>query len=159
MSPNLRPNELDQIWDKLPKIRFSAWHRWTERERIEGKENPGLYLLARQPNPGKPALSDAGVIYVGETGKPLESRWWQFHARAFEGGKSPHSGGKNYQEDFGDGPENVWVAAMPVNLDVLSGFEGFQPSLLCKLFVTYVKRKLILEFALIHGQRPKCNRA
>jgi len=88
-------------------------------------------------------------LYIGEMcDQPLKERWNDFHRSAFEG-KKGHSGGKTYWKLFGGkGREDLFVAAFPVV--ELSG--KLRP-----LFIRYVERKLILDYALRWGRAPKCN--
>lgn len=88
------------------------------------------------------------VIYIGETCRSLEGRFYQFDRSAFQA-KIGHSGGWNYREDFGDNSESLYVAAFPVDI----GDRVLRP-----LFIRYVERRLIWEYAVRWGKRPICNR-
>jgi len=135
----------------LPKIEFSPWAQWNNRLEITDFRSPGVYILAKFKNvpqgPGNPL--DKKVIYVGETcNQSLRSRWYQFDRSAFQS-KDGHSGGWNYNEEFGDKGQDLFVAAMPVT-DV--------PEKLRHLFIRYVERKLILDYAVEHESQPILNR-
>jgi len=136
----------------LPRIVFSSWTRWAERMTVDGIDAPGVYLLAHFK---KPPLGNADpqiqeIIYIGETcNQSLKKRWRQFHRSAFEG-KEGHSGGKTYRKIFaGKDGENLFVAAFPV--DELS--DKLRP-----VFIRYVERKVVLDYALKWGAAPKCNK-
>jgi len=89
------------------------------------------------------------IVYIGETCKnSLIGRWRQFYRSAFEG-KAGHSGGKTYRQVFGGQGNNLYVAAFPV--------EGLDKETR-SLFIRYVERKLIWEFARRWGTAPRCNR-
>lgn len=137
---------------KLPKIIFSAWTRWADRASVDGIDMPGLYLLAqfKKPPIGDTNLQAQEIIYIGETCKrTLKKRWDNFHRAAFKGKKKIHSGGETYRQEFGDKGSNLFVAAFPVSeLD----------NQLRPLFIRYVERKLILDYALMRGAAPKCNK-
>lgn len=137
---------------KLPKIRFSAWTRWAVRTSLCGINAPGLYLLAKfkKPPTGDTDWQVQEIIYVGETCKmTLKKRWDNFHRAAFKGKKKIHNGGQTYRKEFRDKGGNLFVAASPVNeLD----------NQLRPLFIRHVERKLILDYALIWGRAPKCNK-
>jgi hypothetical protein len=136
----------------LPKVVFSRWTRWADRMTVDGIDAPGVYLLAhfKKPPLGNADPQTREVIYIGETcDQSLKKRWRQFHRCAFEG-KEGHSGGKTYWKIFADkGGENLFVAAFPV--EELS--DEFRP-----LFIRYVERKAILDYALKWGAVPKCNK-
>jgi len=81
---------------EVPKIEFSSWFKWTERNSIEGSDKPGVYMLSKfgtvLPRCADPL--DENVIYFGETcNQSLRERWVQFDASAFQL-KRGHSGGK-----------------------------------------------------------------
>jgi hypothetical protein len=132
-------------------IDFSNWVHWSDRTSLNGIENPGIYLLARfrsAPN-GKARPLSEKIIYIGETCRnSLKGRWYQFDRSAFHG-KSGHSGGWTYRDLFGDRGKNLYVAAQPV-VDLEEE--------LCPLFIRYIERRLIWEFASKHGVPPKCNK-
>lgn len=135
----------------LPEIAFSSWIPWRDGDSLHGITLPGVYLLARfdMAPPGGASPEQREIIYIGETCRnSLRGRWRQFHRSAFER-KSDHSGGVTYHKAFGDHGELLHVAAFPVgDLD-----DEVRP-----LFIRYVERKLLLNFALRWGTSPKCNR-
>ena len=137
---------------KLPKITFSAWTRWADRTTIDGIDTPGLYLLAQFKNPpiGNADSQAQEIIYIGETcERTLRKRWDNFHRAAFQGKKNIHSGGETYREKLGDDGNNLFVAAFSV---------GESDGQLRPLFIRYVERKLILDYALEWDAAPKCNK-
>ena len=137
---------------KLPKIVFSGWTRWADRTAIDNIDAPGIYILAQFKKPpignADPQVQD--IIYIGETcDRTLKKRWDNFHHAAFQGIKGIHSGGETYREIVNDNGDNLYVAAFPVN--------ELSPQLR-PLFIRYVERKLIWEYALKWDVAPKCNK-
>ena len=139
----------------LPRIVFSRWVRWTDRLTLDGIDSPGVYVLAHFNKPPRRAANTRvrEVIYIGETcGQSLRKRWRQFHRSAFEG-KDGHSGGKTYRthrESFGRAwRDSLCVSAFPVN----SLGDELRP-----LFIRFVERKLILDYARRWGSLPRCNK-
>ena len=134
-----------------PKIRFSRWFRWKERNRIENSDKPGVYMLSKfgtMPSARADSL-DVNVIYFGETcSQSLKERWNQFNRSAFYA-KRGHSGGRSYRKVYGDKGLDLYVAAMPV--DVANEDLRFA-------FIRFAERKLILDFVLRWRKLPKCNR-
>lgn len=133
---------------------FQRWTRWTDREEIDGHDQPGVYLLAkcnRRPSRVYPLAKQ--IIYIGETcNQTLWSRWRQFHCAAFEG-RPGHSGGLTFGAHFssrrssaaGDG---LYLAALPVHLE--------EPNR--SAYIRYVERLLIWEYLQRFGCYPLCNR-
>lgn len=135
---------------KEPPISFSPWTRWAERGAVKNAHLPGVYLLALfdEPPPRQvdPLLED--IIYVGETTEgSLLGRWQQFNRAAFEG-KPGHSGGLIYHETFGDTGENLYVAAF-----IPEGLSREMRS----LYIRYIERKLVWEWARYQEGPPICN--
>ncbi len=132
------------------EIIFSHWTRWTERTLLKGIHSPGVYLLAHfDVEPAGQANPRAKqIVYIGETCKNLMRRWRQFNRSAFEG-KFGHSGGRTYRRVFDDQGDNLYVAAFAV--------EGLDEQIR-SLFIRYVERKLIWDFARNWGAAPRCNR-
>ena len=133
-----------------PEISFSPWTRRSERASLPGIGAPGIYALAKfeaaPPGPADPRAQQ--VIYIGETCASLRRRWAFFNGSAFEG-KSGHSGGKIYQQEYGDDGADLYVTALPVD----SVREQTRP-----FYIRYVERKLIWEYVETWGGAPSCNR-
>ena len=135
---------------KMPQIKFSKWFQWNERTKIENIDLPGVYLLAKFKKipKGNADATDEHIIYIGETcDQTLKKRLYQFNNSAFRD-KRGHSGGWSYKSTFGDKGDDLYVAVLPVRL----------PDNLRHLFIRYVERKLILEFALKYSSQPKLNK-
>lgn len=137
--------------NQTPEIIFSKWREWSKRNTLDHIDEPGVYILAHLPqltrgraNPGRKE-----IIYIGETcDSSLRERWRQFNRSAFQN-KFGHSGGATYRERFLNDAHILFVAAMPAgNID----------GNLRSLFIRYVERKLILDYALKWGNPPLCNR-
>jgi len=134
-----------------PEIKFSHWTRWAKRTSLKGICSPGVYILAHfdVASAGRASPQAEQIVYIGETcNNSLRGRWRQFNRSAFEG-KSGHSGGRTYRQVFGGQGDNLYVTAFPV--------EGLDEEIR-SLFIRYVERKLIWEFAQKWGTAPKCNR-
>ena len=136
---------------QIPKVEFSKWTNWEDREMLKDTRQPGVYILAHfDVAPEQPANPvNKQIIYIGETcNQNLRKRWYQFNRSAFEG-KFGHSGGNTYRRIFGNLDKNLYVAAFPVNqID-----KKLQP-----FFIRYVERKLIWDFILQYNAAPVCNR-
>ena len=133
-----------------PPIRFTPWTHWPERNRAKNAHLPGVYLIARwevAPPDKVDALAQA-IVYVGEiTEGSLMGRWQQFARAAFEG-KPGHAGGMKYRDIFGDEGDTLYVAAF-----VPEGLSREMRS----LYIRYVERKLVWEWARRWGDAPLCN--
>ena len=135
----------------LPGIVFSQWTRWTARRSLDGIDKPGVYILAHFTTPptGNADPQAKEIIYVGETcERTFQTRWREFERAAFQNGDT-HAGGITYREIFGDNGDTLFVAAFPL---------GALSKELRSLFIRYVERKLILEYALKWGAAPECNK-
>ncbi len=134
----------------MPQILFSKWFQWNERTQIKNINLPGVYILAKFKKipEGNANPNDKNIIYVGETcDQTLKKRWYQFNNSAFRD-KDGHSGGWSYESTFGDKGDDLYVATLPVDL----------PKNLRHLFIRFVERKIILEFALKYNAQPKLNK-
>jgi len=135
-----------------PRILFTHWVKWKDREQLNKIKLPGVYLLARFDNnaplgPASPLKEQ--VIYIGETcANSLLGRWRQFNRSAFHGRKG-HSGGVTYRQVFGDKGNNLYVAALPIDkLD--KKIQSF--------FIRYIERKLLWNYIVEWNVPPRCNR-
>ena len=134
-----------------PKITFSSWIQWKDRNSVKDASRPGVYLLANLETapPGSAEALDERVIYIGETcSNSLIGRWKDFY-RSATTGKFGHSGGLTYYRVFKGDASKLFVAAFPVD-----GLDGEMRS----SFIRYVERKLIWEYAQEWGKLPICNR-
>jgi len=149
--PRVSSEKLQRLRAMEQRVLFVEWAKWAERTSLDDIDSPGVYLLAHFKNPpdGAADPSDHRIIYIGETcDNALRGRWRQFHRSAFQG-KSGHSGGETYRETFGDRGDQLYVAAFAINdLD----------EDVCHIFIRYLERKLLWEFALKWGSAPACNR-
>ena len=109
---------------------------------------------AGQPPSGPEDVLDERVIYIGETGGSLKSRWDKFDGSAFRD-KDGHSGGKNYRDSFGDDGHDLYVAATEINATTV---ELDLRELVGDTYRLFVERKLLLDYVLKHGRLPKCNK-
>jgi hypothetical protein len=136
--------------EQEPKPIFTPWAHWSERGTVRNAHLPGVYLLAHWEH-GPPGSIDPQakmIAYIGEvTDSSLLGRWQQFHRAAFEG-KPGHSGGLRYRDIFGDEGEHLYVSAYaPESLS-----REMRP-----LYIRYLERKLVWEWALRWDGPPLCN--
>jgi len=133
----------------LPKIDFTSWYPWKQRNKIKKSEAPGVYMLAKfitVPSGSANPLEN-NIIYFGETCRSLKGRWDQFDRSAFQS-KRGHSGGINYRRIYRDEGQHLYLASMSLTIT---------DKTLRSCFIRFVERKLILDFVIKHGLRPKCN--
>lgn len=136
--------------DRLPKIKFSNWCAWKDRNSLNNIEYPGVYILAKFKSglSKKVDLKDKGIIYIGETCDSLKKRLSKFNGAAFNSGEK-HSGGVSYRKEFNDNGDGLYVAIFPIaNLS----------NSIRHLYIRYVERKTILDYALKNGSQPKLNK-
>jgi len=126
-----------------PKISFTHWAPWQERDEL-GTEHPngGVYLLARfERQPGKrsrpwPKLPK-GVIYVGQTHN-LNNRPVKAHNRT-----------ERYNQMFGD------PSYTHLYVSVFYSYEtGCDLSFVLGAFSIQVEAMLVWEYVKQHGQLP-----
>ena len=133
-----------------PPVSFSAWTHWSERNGVKNAHLPGVYMLAQweEGPPGQVDPISQQIVYIGEmSDNSLMGRWQQFNRAAFEG-KPGHTGGVAYRDAFGDEGETLFVAAFVP--------EGLSRELR-GLYIKYVERKLLWEWARTHDGPPACN--
>ncbi|MEA2575315.1 MAG: hypothetical protein QOH93_2613 [Chloroflexia bacterium] len=138
---------------KEPLITFTPWTSWPDRNLVKNAHLPGVYLLALfddvPPRAADPLSRD--LVYIGETAdNSLMHRWQQFHRAAFEG-KPGHSGGLAFHEIYGDEPE--YASRLYVSAFVPEGLSRE----LRTLFILYVERKLLWDWARKWEAPPVCN--
>jgi len=135
----------------LIAIEFSEWVKWRDRAIIKNANGPGVYLLAKfnYVPEGSADPTDKHIVYFGETcNNSLIGRWHQFNRSAFES-KDGHSGGWTYNDTYKDKGDDLYVAALAVSE---------LPDNIRHLFIRYVERKLMLDYAIKHGIQPVLNR-
>jgi hypothetical protein len=119
---------------------FLGWVPWTKRttlmlpsRKYSVVEYPGVYLFAdfsgAQPEPGASYL-DPAIFYVGETGRPLGRRWYDYHRAAW------------FSEAWGKSADDVWVAAFPT---WIGEHDEVTPEPLTKQFRLYTERRIIWQ--------------
>lgn len=178
------------VENRFSEIAFSHWTRWTERLSLEGIDLPGVYLLAHfdvvPTGPANP--QEERIFYIGESHDGfLKGRLRGFGSvLSNSNGRSSHSGGRTYLEEFGTQKDNIYVAVFPMRPDstlqkaVEKAVEEFiefkqrkvnqsdrkrfmkevrkEYDKLGPLFIKYVERKLIWEYACMWKAAPKCNK-
>ena len=130
--------------------KFSKWTKWKSRHSFEDRKYPGVYLLGRFLGgaPHKVNKLDKNIIYIGETTSTLGKRWAQFHRSAFLGRKG-HSGGCTYRKRYKNEGDNLYVTA---------SFDNGKGERKGSLYIKYLERKLIWEYAKKYGKAPECNK-
>lgn len=137
--------------DELFKIEFSDWCLWKDRNSLDNIKHPGIYILAKfKPDLlRKIDLNDKSIIYIGETCNSLRRRFGQFNRSAFKNSRG-HSGGVSYRGKYKDDKgEDLYVSIFPV-LNINDNIKH--------LYIRYVERKLILDYALKNGNQPVLNK-
>ena len=107
----------------IPKLDFSPWYRWENRNRIPLGNCPGVYLISiskKDLQDVLPSFSD--VVYIGMTlgKKGLKERWRKLD-RCIRGVKGYHSGGMRIFEDKGHYEKwvgKLYVSAMVIECNV-----------------------------------------
>jgi hypothetical protein len=147
-----RINPIIHYTMSLPKMKFSSWVMWADREELPGTDKSGVYLLAHFKRPCRSSASPKTkkIIYVGETTKQtLKKRLEDFHRAAFRGNTPRHSGGKTYHNQFGQKEKkDLFVAVFAPNV---------QDSLLREFYIRYLERKLLYDFVNKWKCKPICN--
>ena len=136
----------------LPEINFSIWKHWEDRNSLPNINLPGVYILAHfdELPPGSANTLEKNIIYIGETcDQTLRDRLNAFNRCGFNG-KDGHSGGKTYWDLYqGKARDNLFVSVFPIP----SGYGNLRP-----LYIRFVERKLILDYALKWGFSPEINK-
>ena len=134
-----------------PPVVFSPWTPWAARETLRDAHLPGVYLLALFPAGPPPRVDpqDDAILYIGEiSDNSLLGRWHQF-ARAAFNGTPGHAGGMVYHAEIGAPEQELYVAAFVP--------QGLSRELRA-LYIRYVERRLVWEYARGHDVPPRCNR-
>ncbi len=134
----------------LPKIKFANWVSWNDRSTLENIKFPGIYIISKFKSnlSRKVDLKDKDIIYIGETCSSLQKRLRQFNHSAFKGARG-HSGGASYRKKYNDKGENLYVSVFPV-VDISDNARH--------LYIRYIERKMILDYALKNGNQPILNK-
>lgn len=119
---------------EIPKLNFSKWHAWEERNNIDGIDYPGIYAIAiKGINLAGKSLDYNDVIYIGMTNSQggIKSRLKQFDNSIR--GNPGHSGGRSvyygnnyceglgeYNQDWGNNRIKPFVAIMPIECDTVN---------------------------------------
>ena len=144
------PPRTERSEEREPAVRFCPWTPWPRRNEITNSHLPGVYLLATWDTE-PPAQTDPrseALIYVGETTEQsLQGRWQQFDRAAFES-RPGHTAGLAYRDILADDGESLYVATFVP--------EGLRRDLRT-LFIRYIERRLLWEWARRHGEPPMLN--
>lgn len=152
------------------EIVFSPWHPWNEslrRPLRKGElpyspdlEWPGIYVWAQFLTQPDASLQiehpPQGILYIGESKKPLKKRIHQF-AKSCSLGSSGHAGGRRTQTVLAQDPGDLYLCYFSLNL-INEPHDFWQD--VChwsRPFLHYVERKLVWQYVRLWGQRPQCN--
>jgi len=128
------------------------WLPWSDRGNVSGAQHPGVYLIGRFDDnvPGSIDPIDPAILYIGETtGQTIGTRLHQFNRSAFTG-RQAHSGGWTFHTAHALADPPPWLFVTTVNLDT--------SELLAGVFIKYVERLLLWNYASAHGRLPACNK-
>jgi hypothetical protein len=134
----------------LIKIQFSSWSIWRDKNNLENIKFPGIYIIAKFKSnlSRKVDLKDKDIIYMGETCSSLQKRLRQFNRSAFKGARG-HSGGSSYRKKYNDKGENLYISIFPV-FNISDNIR--------LLYIRYIERKMILDYALKNSNQPILNK-
>jgi hypothetical protein len=132
---------------------FPKWHKWDDKNNIDGTERLGAYVLGVWNNslcPKSNVLSEE-VVYIGEVhgnSRDLMARWKEFEKVAL-GKAENHSGAKTFRQK-GFLVEDLWLVAFPVpkHFNILG--DGILAQLL--------ERELIWTYYTEYKKLPICNK-
>jgi hypothetical protein len=136
---------------RIVTTHFTPWTQWAGRDRIDGVNLAGVYLLGKFDGapPGVVDPTAPEIIYIGITERQtLRKRWEQFAASAFRR-ELGHSGGWTFNARYCNSepcsaPDWLYVAAMPVDKDEVA---TIRPA----------KQQLLADFSALRGGLPSCN--
>jgi hypothetical protein len=106
----------------IPELEFRVWHAWDQREKIEGYNLPGIYLIritSAANVAGSPAnLTDAAYIGMTNSLKGLKGRLEQFD-KTIRGKADSHNPAKRIRKERGnyEWQDPLYVAAMSIECD------------------------------------------
>jgi hypothetical protein len=162
-------DELNTKWQQgrysgLARLSFSDWVPWSQREKLNGLDKVGVYVLGKRDGglSGRADFLGGDVIYVGKTndGKTtsLRSRLGQFNRSAFQDGGG-HAGGHSYRDLFGADQGGLCVSVCPVHW---SGPSAIPDPVWHKVAVILVVTRLEVCLRGLYvyrwGTLPKCNK-
>lgn len=149
--------------DKKPKIEFSKWMKWDNRNKFDLKKYPGVYMIAiTDKNLENSEVDFKDVVYIGMTNSKmgLYGRWNQFNNSINGKEYRGHSGGNTILDDLGR-YENwssklfVCAKALECNVDKKSR----KPEDLIKMgWISYCEYETMAQFKEKMGFEPKYNK-
>ena len=144
----------------MPKLSYSPWVPWEERNRIDSSKYPGIYLIAistKDLSGLSPSYKD--VVYIGITNSKqgLKGRWQQFFNSIR--GKSGHSGGNTVYRHLGhydNWPKKLFVSSMPIECNTET---PDQTDLIKMGWVAFLEYEAFSEFysEMPKNKKPKFN--
>lgn len=143
----------------VPKLKFSSWHKWVDRNSIKDVDQPGVYLLAISSVNLVEVSSDyKNVSYIGMTvsKKGLKGRWQQLD-RSLRG-LGGHSGANSIFAKLGEisgwSRKKLYVAAFPVPCNAA---ESTADDLRIKGKVCYLEYEAFAQFFERQHKKPYYN--
>ena len=148
--------------DKKPKIEFSKWIKWNDRNKFHLKDYPGVYMMSiTDKNLEDTKVDFKDVVYIGMTNSKqgLSGRWNQFNNSINGKDYTGHSGGNTILDKLG--PYNEWklklfvcAKALKFNVDKKSR----TPEDLIKMgWISYFEYETMAQFNDKMGTEPKFN--
>jgi len=134
---------------EIPKLEFSNWTLWSNRNNTENRRFPGVYLIAisnKELSGIKPTYDDVSYIGMTNSKNGLCGRWSQFNRSIH--GKTGHSGGNTVYKKLGhydNWPKGLklYVSSMSVECNTSNPTED---DLLKMGWVTYLEYNAFSEF-------------
>lgn len=146
-----------------PRLKFSKWYKWEDRNNFPGKDLPGVYMISvtnKKLEGEKVKFED--VVYVGMSNakRGLTNRLYQLH-KAIQGHRGGHSGGMSIYDEMGD--YSTWrkkayfcVISIECNVDKNN---NRTPSDLIKMgWVAFLEYEALSKFLKIMGREPEYNK-
>ena len=149
--------EYDRIpegYTDLRRLGFSKWIPNQSYNVLKTGRLPGVYVIAKPgAQPGKMAVNDARIVYVGETvEQDLSTRLGQFNRTL--GGSEGHAGGKTLRKN-GFKPEGLWIAVRSFTLGY--GLDQSHAEALRSAQIRYLERSLLLAYVRSNKRYPAGN--
>ncbi len=147
--------------NKKPKLIFSRWYAWNDRDKFHDRKYPGVYMIAiTRNNLGgkKPNFKD--VVYIGMTNSQggLYSRWGQFFHSIK--GNNGHSGGNTIFSALGHYSKwnkKLFVCGMSIKCNTTKSSRT-SPDLIKMGWVAFLEYEALSKFKKEMGEEPKYNK-
>lgn len=146
---------------KKPKLNFSPWLDWKNRDGCRFRNLPGVYAMAiTKRNLHGKKFNFSEVVYFGMTNNRggLKARWRQFN-RAIHGKRS-HSGGTTIFRKLGNyknWKDKLFVSACPIKCDVLK-VSRTSKDLISMGWVAFLEYEALAKYKKLFDKEPKYNK-